>query len=63
MSDKILCPAQTSAGRLHVDPEPPSYCEVEVEDYGDLCPDHDADARMDDDYDNYLENLWRERDL
>lgn len=53
MSDRILCPARTYPQTPF---EPAEYCENEVEDYGDLCPAHDADARMDDDYDRYLQS-------
>ncbi|MDQ5860644.1 MAG: hypothetical protein M3536_00065 [Actinomycetota bacterium] len=50
----IYCPAQTYRQTRD---EPAEFCETEVEDYGDLCPAHDADARMDDDYDRYKDSL------
>lgn len=63
MSDPIYCPAQTFAGRMYDDPAPAEYCENEVDEEGELCADHDADARMDDDYDRYLEAKYeREHD-
>jgi hypothetical protein len=52
MSETIFCPAQTYRQTRET---PAEYCENEVENYGDLCPAHDDDARMDDDYDRYLE--------
>ena len=39
----IYCPAQTVAARMYVDPTPAEYCENEVADYGDYCPEHDTD--------------------
>ena len=57
MSEPIYCPAQTYAGSRF---EPKEYCENEVEDYGDMCAKHDDDARIDADYDNYLESLRKE---
>jgi hypothetical protein len=60
----IYCPAQTFAGRYHIDPQPPEYCDVEVENEGDLCPQHDDDDRSDELYDRYLdEKAEREADL
>jgi hypothetical protein len=50
--DLIYCPAQTYRQTRDT---PAEYCENEVDDYGDLCSVHDADARMDDDYDRYLD--------
>ena len=47
VSDPIYCPAQTFAGRYYNDPEPPEYCEAEVENEGDYCPKHEVE----DDYD------------
>jgi hypothetical protein len=35
------CPAQTFAGRRYIDPEPPEYCEAEVEEEGQYCPQHE----------------------
>jgi len=55
MSDPIYCNAQTFAGRMYDDPEPASYCEVEVEQEGDLCDRHDEDDRADALYD-----AWRD---
>ena len=34
----------------------PSYCENEVFVEGELCSEHDADARAEDDYDRYLQS-------
>ena len=43
----IYCPAQIfPATRL----EPAEYCENEVEDYGDLCPEHEESDRADEAY-------------
>ena len=52
MSETIYCPAQTYRQTRDT---PAEYCETEVENYGDLCPAHDEGARMEDDYDRYLE--------
>jgi hypothetical protein len=41
MAEKHYCPAQTFAGRYYIDPEPPEYCEEEVENEGDYCPKHE----------------------
>jgi hypothetical protein len=41
MSEIHYCPAQTFAGRYYIDPEPPEYCETEVEQEGDYCPKHE----------------------
>ena len=49
----FYCPAQTYRGSLY---EPNEFCETEVEQEGDLCGVHDADARMEDDYDRYLQS-------
>ena len=49
----IYCPAQTYRQTRD---EPAEFCENEVTEEGDLCSDHDADARMDDDYDRYLQS-------
>lgn len=49
-AETIYCPAQTRAARMYEDPEPAEYCENEVADYGDLCPEHeytDEDAADD----------------
>ena len=53
-ADPIYCPAQTYRQTRDT---PAEYCENEVEDYGDLCPEHNEDDRADADYDNYLESL------
>lgn len=52
-AEVIYCPAQTYRQTRD---EPAEFCETEVEDYGDFCPAHDADARMEDDYDRYLQS-------
>lgn len=49
----IYCAAQTFRGWGL---EPSEYCENEVDDYGDLCPAHDTEARDEDDYDRYLQS-------
>lgn len=36
-----FCPAQTFAGSYYIDPEPPSWCDNEVESEGDYCPVHE----------------------
>ena len=41
MTDPIYCPAQTFAGHYYIDPEPPEWCENEVENEGDYCPEHE----------------------
>lgn len=50
---RYTCGAMTFPGRRYVDPEPPEYCEEEVEQEGDLCPRHegfdDEDPRWEDD--------------
>lgn len=51
--ETIYCCAQTYARTTD---SPAEYCENEVNDYGDLCDAHDAGARMDDDYDRYLQS-------
>ena len=51
-SNPIYCTAQTFHGTRE---EPSEYCETEVDCEGDLCSEHDADARMDDDYDRHLQ--------
>jgi hypothetical protein len=56
-AEPIFCPAQTYRQTRDT---PAEFCENEVEDYGDFCPKHDDDARMDSDYDNYLESLRKE---
>lgn len=54
MSDyPIYCPAQTYAStRL----EQAEYCMNEVFEEGELCGEHDAEARAEDDYDRYLQS-------
>jgi hypothetical protein len=54
-AETICCPAQTYRQTRDT---PAEYCENEVQNYGDLCSDHDAADRADDDYDQ-----WKERDL
>lgn len=51
--DPIFCPAQTYRQTRD---EPAEYCMTEVASEGDLCGIHDADARMDDEYDRYLQD-------
>jgi hypothetical protein len=52
MSDPIYCTAQTyPPTRLW----PAEWCETAVDCEGDLCSEHDVDARMEDDYDRYLQ--------
>lgn len=53
-ADPIYCPAQTYR---QTSDAPAEFCENEVEDYGDLCSEHDAADRAEDDYDRYLESL------
>ena len=55
MSDQepIYCPAQTYRATRD---SPAEFCENEVADYGDLCPQHDGDDRFDEDYQRYLES-------
>jgi hypothetical protein len=52
--EPIYCPAQTYRQTRD---NPAEYCENEVEDYGDLCPEHEEDDRSDEAYDNYLQSL------
>jgi len=60
MSDPIYCSAVTYRATRET---PEELCENEVDDAGELCADHEADARMDDDYDRYLEAKYeREHD-
>lgn len=54
-TEPIYCPAVTYRATRD---NPQELCENEVEDYGDLCSEHDAADRADDDYDH-----WKERDL
>ena len=49
----IYCSARTYPATPF---EPGEYCETEVAAEGDLCGIHDADARMGDDYDRYLQD-------
>jgi hypothetical protein len=51
--ETIYCPAQTYRATRE---QPGEWCENEVSEEGDLCSTHDADARMDDDYDMYLQS-------
>ena len=41
MTETYYCPAQTFAGRYYIDPEPPSWCENEVEEEGAFCAEHE----------------------
>jgi len=52
-ADVIYCPAVTYRATRD---NPQELCENEVTEEGDLCSAHDADARMDDDYDMYLQS-------
>lgn len=52
MSEPIYCTAQTFAGNRF---EPREYCTNQVDDYGDLCAEHDAAARMEDEYERRLD--------
>jgi hypothetical protein len=64
MSETFYCPEQTFAGRMYDDPQPAEHCENEVDNEGDLCPQHDEDDRSDELYDRYLdEKAEREADL
>lgn len=36
----FICGATIHPGSFHIDPEPPEYCEVEVESRGESCPAH-----------------------
>ena len=59
MSDyPIFCSAQTYRATRDT---PAEYCENEVFEEGELCSEHDAADRADADYDDYLENLRKER--
>ncbi|UUG70010.1 hypothetical protein SEA_ZUCKER_51 [Arthrobacter phage Zucker] len=40
-SEVHYCAAQTFAGRYHIDPEPPEWCDVEVGNEGDYCAQHE----------------------
>ena len=46
----IFCSAQTYRATRET---PAEYCENEVFVEGELCSEHDADARAEDDYDRY----------
>ena len=48
----IYCSAQTYRATMD---SPAEYCINEVQSEGDVCDVHDADARMDEDYDRYLD--------
>jgi hypothetical protein len=48
----IYCSAQTYRATRET---PAEYCENEVPEEGDLCDAHDSGARMEDDYDRYLQ--------
>ena len=45
-NEMFYCPAQIRAPRMYVDPEPGEYCENEVEELGQYCPQHEE---LDDD--------------
>ena len=59
MSEIIYCPAMTYRQTRDT---PAEYCENEVEDYGDLCDQHEFTDRSDADYENYLEGLRADAD-
>lgn len=52
------CPVQTHAGSINYGP--PEWCSNEVENEGDLCPQHDEDDRSDELYEQYLESKYEE---
>jgi hypothetical protein len=59
----FTCGVQTFAGNYHVDPQPPEWCEEEVEGEDDNCPKHDGHDEPD--WDNIREEraeLERERE-
>jgi hypothetical protein len=56
MTDEpIYCPAQTYRATRD---SPAEFCENEVDDYGDLCSEHDEDDRSDELYEQYLESKY-----
>ena len=55
MTEPIFCPAQTYRATRD---SPAESCESEVENYGDLCPEHDEDDRSDELYDAWLESKY-----
>jgi hypothetical protein len=55
LSEPIYCPAQTYRATRD---SPAESCESEVENYGDLCPEHDEDDRSDELYDAWLESKY-----
>ena len=57
MTDRIYCPAQTYRATLD---SPAEHCENEVEDYGDLCPEHEEDDRSDELYEAWLESKYND---
>lgn len=40
----FTCGVETRAASWYVDPEPAEYCENEVANEGELCPQHDDDG-------------------
>ena len=55
MSEVIYCPAQTYRATRD---SPAEFCGNEVEDYGDLCPEHDEGDRVDEMYERYLDSKY-----
>jgi hypothetical protein len=51
----------THPGSRYVDPEPPSYCEIEVEEEGDFCEEHEPTDEPDY-WDEYRDRMLDERD-
>ena len=51
----MYCHAQTYRATRD---NPAEYCTNEVEDYGDLCPQHEEDDRSDELYDRYLDEKY-----
>jgi hypothetical protein len=41
MADRELCPVKTYPGRYYEDPEPPEYCDNEVQPGHEVCPVHE----------------------
>ena len=57
MSEPILCPAQPYQATRD---SPAEFCENEVDDYGDLCPEHEEDDRSDELYEAWLESKYED---
>lgn len=57
-ADPILCPAVTYRATRE---SPEESCENEVDDYGQLCADHEEDDRADELYDAYLDDQYEKR--